>query len=138
MSERGFKIIDNFLDKNELSEIRDLYNNTEFYNSNIEWNKNLYTQPSWPLKNEIVDVDNIQISKPFRHNQHDIPKCIKNFQEKVKQEIVDVESNIDNLWIISKFHKSKKDSSILWHDDGEWKYGITYYIHDVWDHNWGG
>ena len=32
----------------------------------------------------------------------------------------------------------KKGTGINWHDDGNWKYGATYYINHKWNKNWGG
>jgi len=35
-------------------------------------------------------------------------------------------------------HYMSKGSGINWHNDGNWKYGITYYINNKWDDQWGG
>ena len=31
-----------------------------------------------------------------------------------------------------------KNSGINWHDDGQWKYGATYYLNNRWHKQWGG
>ena len=35
-------------------------------------------------------------------------------------------------------HYMKKGAGINWHDDGEWKYGATFYINHKWHKQWGG
>lgn len=35
-------------------------------------------------------------------------------------------------------HYMKKNSGINWHNDGNWKYGATYYLNRRWEKNWGG
>jgi len=35
-------------------------------------------------------------------------------------------------------HYMKKGSGINWHDDGNWKYGATYYLNHKWHNQWGG
>ncbi len=35
-------------------------------------------------------------------------------------------------------HYMKKGAGINWHDDHDWKYGITYYVNCRWNPQWGG
>ena len=35
-------------------------------------------------------------------------------------------------------HYMKKNSGINWHNDGSWKYGVTYYVNRRWNRDWGG
>jgi len=35
-------------------------------------------------------------------------------------------------------HYMKQESGINWHNDGNWKYGATYYLNRRWDKQWGG
>jgi hypothetical protein len=35
-------------------------------------------------------------------------------------------------------HYMKKDAGINWHNDGNWKYGATYYLNRRWNKQWGG
>ena len=35
-------------------------------------------------------------------------------------------------------HSMSKNSGINWHDDGQWKYGATYYLNNRWHKQWGG
>lgn len=35
-------------------------------------------------------------------------------------------------------HFMKKGAGINWHNDGNWKYGATYYLNHRWNKHWGG
>ena len=137
IEKNNYIVVDNFLEFDKFHEIRNLYDNTLLYNSEKKFNKNLYNQKSWPYINETVEVDNVFISDSWKYdnrNDKKYPKCIKDFQE----EIINFLDVPDTTYIASKFHEMKNNSSILWHTDHTWRYGITYYLNDVWDNNWGG
>ncbi len=38
----------------------------------------------------------------------------------------------------SRLYKWKPESSILWHNDDIWNYGISYYLNKEWKSDWGG
>ena len=47
--------------------------------------------------------------------------------------------NLDDITsITTTIHYMKKGTGINWHNDGNWKYGATYYINNRWNIHWGG
>ena len=46
--------------------------------------------------------------------------------------------NYKNNDILIQFHIWDRLSGINWHDDGTYDYGITIYLNEYWDENWGG
>ena len=137
ISNSNYIVVDNFLESDKFFEIRNLYDNTSLHNSNTYFNKNLYSQKSWPYIDEDVVVDNVFTSDGWKYDdiyKEDYPQCIRHFQE----ELITFLDVPNTTYIVSKFHEMKNNSSILWHNDSNWKYGITYYLNDMWDNNWGG
>ena len=83
------------------------------------WNDTLINNLVPPLKTEINNYKPFeQLKTLVKHNAH--------FQLK----------NVKKM--ISIIHYMKKDSGINWHDDGNWKYGATYYLNHKWHKQWGG
>lgn len=62
------------------------------------------------------------------------------YQKKVLDYVYSISSfmNQENNTFVTRIHKYPPDSSIYWHNDGNERYGITYYLNNEWDWNWGG
>jgi len=56
----------------------------------------------------------------------------------VKRNPFYVMPDVEDLNMTTTIHYLEKDSAINWHNDGNGKYGATYYLNKRWNRNWGG
>ena len=108
----SYKKIHNFVTRNR--------NKLNIHDSKKFWSKMLYKNIKTPLRC-FVDINSEQFQK-FKFLLNYNPYCNLNTR--------DTEGFV--------IHYMKKGSGINWHNDGNWKYGITYYINNRWNDCWGG
>mgnify|MGYP003117956661 FL=1 len=120
--------INNFLDYSTYKTIHDSIikdrNKIKLHSTENDWHKFLYENIQPPLKSDIM-LNKPLTYKPFqklltlvKHNPFFKPDDVKK-----------------NNFVI---HYMKKGAGINWHDDNNWKYGITYYVNKRWNRQWGG
>lgn len=83
------------------------------------WDKNLINNIEPPLRSEVNKYT------PFEH-----------LKTLVKHNVYFQLKNVEKM--STTIHYMKKGAGINWHDDGEWKYGATFYINHKWHKQWGG
>ena len=136
-----YDIIDNFLPESEFKEIKE-WANSQPFPSQQDWSPYL------------TEGENVSIKKPsvgrdihfFQENKMD-DKCIVYFQKKLF-DLLNKDDDRDERKIPygefkSHLYKYEYGSGILMHKDhsiksGARRYGISFYLNDEWDANWGG
>ncbi len=115
--------ITNFLDYNMYKGIHDAIikerKQINLHSSKGIWNNNLINNIVPPLRNQVTNYP------PFEKL-----KTLVTFNPYFQ--IVDKKSMSTNI------HYMEKGSGINWHNDGDWKYGATFYINYKWNKQWGG
>ena len=115
--------IHNFLDYNAYKGIHDAIIK-ERKNINLKTTKGLWNES---LITNINPPDRVQVSnyKPF-----DKLKALVSHNVYFKLQ--------DVKYMSTTIHYMKKGAGINWHNDGNWKYGATYYLNHRWNKHWGG
>tara|TARA_R100001510_G_C7612386_1_gene175512 strand:- start:362 stop:910 length:549 start_codon:yes stop_codon:yes gene_type:complete len=120
--------IDNFLDystyKNIHNSIIKDRNKIKLHSIEKDWPKFLYENIQPPLKSDIM------LNKPLTYRP--FQKLLTLIKHNPFFKLDDVEKNVFLI------HYMKKGAGINWHDDSNWKYGITYYVNKRWSKQWGG
>jgi|TARA_Y100000114_G_scaffold156958_1_gene186260 hypothetical protein len=83
------------------------------------WGDNLIDRIVPPLRSQVSNYKPFEILKTLV--KHNVYFQLKNVEE-----------------MSTTIHYMKKGAGINWHDDGQWKYGATYYINRRWNTQWGG
>ena len=114
--------IQNFLDYNTYRGIHDAIikerNKINLHSSKGIWDKMLIDRIVAPYRSQVSNYKPFETLKTLvKHNAY------------FKLECKEMSSTI---------HYMKKGAGINWHNDGEWKYGATYYINRRWNKQWGG
>jgi Rps23 Pro-64 3,4-dihydroxylase Tpa1-like proline 4-hydroxylase len=116
--------ISNFLDYDSYKDIHNFVmrnrSKLNIHDSKKFWSKVLYKNIETPLRC-FIDID----SKKFQKF-----KFLLNYNSYCNLDTSDTKGFV--------IHYMKKGSGINWHDDGNWKYGVTYYINNRWNDSWGG
>ena len=115
--------ITNFLDYTMYKGIHDAIikerDSINLHTSEGVWPEYLINNIQPPLRSEVNKYTPFeQLKTLVRHNAY--------FQLK----------NVEKM--STTIHYMKKGAGINWHDDGEWKYGATFYINHKWHKQWGG
>jgi Rps23 Pro-64 3,4-dihydroxylase Tpa1-like proline 4-hydroxylase len=136
-----YNIIDNFLPESEFKEMKE-WANSQPFPSQQDWSPYL------------TEGENVNIKKPsvgrdihfFQENKMD-DKCIVYFQKKLF-DLLNKDDDRDERKIPygefkSHLYKYEYGSGILMHKDHSIKsdarrYGISFYLNDEWNANWGG
>ena len=114
--------IQNFLDKNTYKNIHNSIikerKNLNLHSAKLTWDKSLTKNILSPKKIEIEKYPLFEKLKILTHRN-------KFYSLSIKETITTI-------------HYMEKGSGINWHNDGNWKYGATYYLNNKWNKDWGG
>tara|TARA_B100000287_G_scaffold127705_1_gene119751 strand:- start:11494 stop:12102 length:609 start_codon:yes stop_codon:yes gene_type:complete len=124
----SYTVIDNFLEKDKFKEIQKLELEVEYVSRKKAWPDNLWQKDGIEAKDMGVQFD------AFFYGRHNVSPIL-HLQDEILSEI-DIKMN-DKVFVQSQFLYFDK-SSILWHNDECYDYGISYYIHEEWEDDWGG
>tara|TARA_R110000744_G_scaffold82491_1_gene162192 strand:+ start:121 stop:654 length:534 start_codon:yes stop_codon:yes gene_type:complete len=93
--------------------------NINLHNVKNIWSKELISHIKAPDKAAITEYSPFKkLESLIKHNQF---FSINNIEK-----------------ILTNIHYMKEDTGIQWHNDGNWKYGATYYVNRRWNKNFGG
>ncbi len=117
------------------------------------WITNFLDYPTYKnIHNAIIKERKLLNLESSKNNWQDI--LIKNIEPPLIKQIINY-PHFEKLKTLVKFnpyfkpetelknmsttiHYMKKGAGINWHDDGDWKYGVTYYVNHKWNNQWGG
>ena len=138
-----YEIIDNFLPESEFKEMKE-WASAQSYPSQQDW---------YPY---LTNDENVSVKKPsvgrdihfFKENKM-VDKSIVHFQKKIfdmlnkKNGDTDPNKKVHYTEFKSHLYKYEHGSGILMHKDHSEKsdatrYGISFYLNDEWNANWGG
>ena len=124
----NYVVIDDFLDEEKFKEIQEVEYNTDYIIQKDSWPEKLFKSGGVETKNMLIQHNACFYGL---HNDKSIlylQKQILSFLEMEKEK---------NIFAQSLFFDHKK-SNIFWHNDEGYDYGVTYYISEHYDDNWGG
>ena len=142
----NFIVVDNFLEEDKFRDIQELElthdekkdeYKVNYLSQKDVWRDGLFSGDGVEATNMHVQDETyfygIHNEEPIIHLQN---KIVSFLQNNLKQNLY-LKSPTKKFYSASKFY-SWENSNIFWHNDGGWDYGITYYIHNEWEDNWGG